>query len=100
MQALPNAFELYGVDFVVSHEPSNTDKKFHVKLLEINAEPAIELTGPRLTWVLENLFKTIAEVCIEPFFTQKAEETEPWNVGETKYNFIKCLDENVRGMSL
>lgn len=100
-QALPNAFELYGVDFVVSHEPSNANKKFHVKILEINAEPAIELTGPRLTWVLKSLFKTIAQVCVEPFFTPTptAEEPISWKIGETKHNFIKCLDENVRGMS-
>jgi len=41
-QPLPNAFELYGADFLVSHEPTG----FQVKLLEMNSEPAIELTGP------------------------------------------------------
>ncbi|KAH9486775.1 putative tubulin--tyrosine ligase PBY1 [Psilocybe cubensis] len=97
-QALPNAFELYGVDFVVSHEPSNPDKKLHVKLLEINAEPAIELTGPRLTWFLEDLFKRIGQVCVEPFIVHKEEGAKSWHVGETKYNFIKCLDENIRAM--
>ncbi|KAG6911843.1 hypothetical protein DXG01_000090 [Tephrocybe rancida] len=55
-QPLPNAFELYGIDFLVAHSLTLGEPKLQVKLLEINAEPAIELTGPRLTWILEDLF--------------------------------------------
>lgn len=98
LQALPNAFELFGVDFLVSHDPTDNDKKISVKLLEINAEPAIELTGPRLTWILEDLFKSIADVCVQPFFSENKTEDGNWNVGETRHNFIKCLDETVRGV--
>ncbi|KAJ8515266.1 hypothetical protein ONZ45_g7299 [Pleurotus djamor] len=58
-QPLPNAFELYGIDFLVEHMPGSP--RFQTKLLEINAEPAIELTGPRLHWILEGLFNGIAE---------------------------------------
>ncbi|KAF8973718.1 tubulin-tyrosine ligase family-domain-containing protein [Flammula alnicola] len=96
-QALPNAFELYGVDFVVSHIPSNVANPFHVKILEINAEPAIELTGPRLTWILEDLFISMAKVCVEPFFADKKDVGASWNIGEVQHNFIKCMDESVRG---
>ena len=67
---LPNAFELFGVDFLVVHNESreNNGSKFQVKLLEINAEPAIEMTGPRLKWILEDLFDLIGENCVKPFF--------------------------------
>jgi hypothetical protein len=93
-QPLPNAFELFGVDFLVSHIPSTG---LQVKLLEVNAEPAIELTGPRLVWILEDLFVSIAKVCVEPFFTDKVDlGIENWEIGEERHNLIKCMDENVR----
>ena len=79
IQPLPNAFELFGVDFVVTDENS----KLQPYLLEFNSEPAIELTGPRLTWVLEDLFRNIARVVVEPL---KGDEY-----------FRKCLDIEVRG---
>ncbi|VDB86489.1 unnamed protein product [Peniophora sp. CBMAI 1063] len=96
-QPAPNAFELYGIDFLVSDEtPSGASTPyFQVKLLEINAEPAIELTGPRLTWILEDLFKSIAEVAVLPFL--EPGKTEDWAVGETKHHLRKCLDTEVRG---
>lgn len=66
-----------------------------VHLLEINAEPAIELTGPRLTWILEDLFIAIGKVCVEPFFSN--ERHEGWSVGDNRHHLIKCLEEEVRG---
>lgn len=100
MKAIPNAFELFGVDFLVSHSPSNTSCPFQTKILEINSEPAIELTGPRLTWILEDLFDSIAETCITPFFAKenKPITEEPWTVGEVRHHLVKCLDEQVRGV--
>jgi tubulin---tyrosine ligase len=41
--------------------------RFRVSLLEFNAEPAIEMTSPRLRWILEELFQHIAEVAVKPF---------------------------------
>ncbi|KAI0068459.1 tubulin-tyrosine ligase [Artomyces pyxidatus] len=96
---LPNAFELYGIDFLVAHAASpgiGSPFKFQLKLLEINAEPAIELTGPRLTWILEDLFNSIAKVCVSPFFHEDLQE-EGWAVGETRHHLRNCLDVNVRG---
>jgi len=90
-QPAANAFELYGVDFLVEH----TSLQFQAKLLEINAEPAIELTGPRLTWILEDLFKAIARVCVEPFVRDIP--VEDWPVGDTKHHLKKCLQTKVRG---
>ncbi|KAJ7102237.1 tubulin-tyrosine ligase [Mycena belliarum] len=94
-QPLPNAFELFGIDFLVTDSPISLPR-FQVKLLEINAEPAIELTGPRLSWILQDLFTAIAKVCVEPFFNPNTVEAE-WSVGENRHGLIKCLDEEVRG---
>lgn len=77
-QPLPNAFELFGVDFLVCHEAPTKPEgpRFSLKLLEINAEPAIEMTGPRLRWILEDLFTAACEACVAPFFTAFAERLE------------------------
>lgn len=73
------------------------DNPFCVKILEINSEPAIELTGPRLNWILKDLFAATAEVCIVPFFVKARDQVMgTWNVGETRHNLIKCMDETVR----
>ncbi|KAI0662721.1 tubulin-tyrosine ligase [Cubamyces menziesii] len=101
-QPLPNAFELFGIDFVVTHDPSpDAPRKFQVNLLEVNSEPAIELTGPRLTWILEDLFKAIAKTCVAPFFSAEGspiqQDVDGWKVGEVKENMRKCLDMQVRG---
>jgi len=85
-QPLPNAFELFGVDFVVACENS----KLQPYLLEINSEPAIELTGPRLTWILEDLFERIARVVVGPYLeTAKPLERDEY--------LVKCLEVEVRG---
>ncbi|KAJ3750194.1 tubulin-tyrosine ligase [Lentinula detonsa] len=110
-QAIPNAFELFGIDFLVAEDLNHIEggSRFQVKLLEINAEPAIELTGPRLAWILEDLFVDIGKVCIEPFFATQlssiqaganSSDESPWPVGETRRNLVKCLEVEVRRRSL
>jgi len=94
LQPVANAFELYGVDFLVEHTFSSR-LQFQVRLLEINAEPAIELTGSRLTWILEDLFEAMAHVCVDPFVRDSA--VEAWPVGDTKHYLKKCLQTKVRG---
>ncbi|KDQ08461.1 hypothetical protein BOTBODRAFT_118627 [Botryobasidium botryosum FD-172 SS1] len=108
-QALPNAFELFGTDFLVAHNPPNSSKKFQVHLLELNAEPAIELTGARLGWILQELFTSIARVCVKGFFEPAPpddgqgssgggnRELEGWEVGEERFGLRKCLEVQVRG---
>jgi len=93
-QPLANVFELYGVDFLIEHITS-PQPSFQIKLLEMNAEPAVELTGPRLTWVLEDLFNAIARVCVDPFVRNVP--AEAWPVGETRHHLRKCLETKVRG---
>lgn len=70
-----------------------------MQLLEINSEPAIELTGPRLTWILRDLFCSIAKCCVEPFFSSEGEDNGrgAWFVGDERHNMKKCLDTKVRG---
>lgn len=65
-------------------------------LLEMNSEPAIELTGPRLTWILEDLFVSIARVAVEPRL-YRAESLEGGKASENDTRLFKCLDVEVRG---
>lgn len=117
-QPLPNAFELYGIDFLVTHIPADPAAgaaddvppaiPFTVQLLEINSEPAIELTGPRLTWILEDLFVAIAKLIVQPFIQRKSNnesaelseaeimDGDMWMGGE-RFGLRKCLDMEVRG---
>ncbi|TDL28420.1 hypothetical protein BD410DRAFT_737718 [Rickenella mellea] len=98
-QLLPNAFELYGVDFLITHcqlsgtDVNNARRRFQVNLLEVNAEPAIELTGPRLHWILEEIFAGIRKTCIQPFFDRTAVQDEKGDAVKLR----KCLELQVRG---
>lgn len=72
------------------------DSRFQPYLLEINSEPAIELTGPRLTWILEDLFASVARVVVKPHLNA-AEPLKGSSALETDQHFVKCLDVEVRG---
>ncbi|KAI0732299.1 tubulin-tyrosine ligase [Fomitopsis betulina] len=96
-QPLPNAFELFGIDFLITHaDTPSPGHRYQAYLLEVNSEPAIELTGPRLTWILEDLFTEIGKTCVAPFYGDPISK-EQWAVGETKGAFRKCLAVEVRG---
>ncbi|KAI7859272.1 tubulin-tyrosine ligase family-domain-containing protein [Circinella umbellata] len=60
-QAIPNAFELFGVDFLV-----DADNK--VYFLETNAFPDFKQTGSKLQHIIQELFDATVETAIEPFF--------------------------------
>ena len=70
--------------------------KLQPYLLEINSEPAIELTGPRLMWILEDLFESIARVVVEPHLNT-GEPLERGEALEKDRHLVKCLDIEVRG---
>lgn len=74
---------------------------FQVQLLEINSEPAIELTGSRLTWILEDLYIAIGKVCVAPFFSMEIHPDQgghsDWDVGEMRHGLRKCLHVETRG---
>ncbi|GAA6036636.1 hypothetical protein JCM8097_001264 [Rhodosporidiobolus ruineniae] len=60
-QALPNAFEIFGVDFLVSDD-------LQVSLLEINACPDFGQTGAALQSIIDHLFSCTLETAVKPFF--------------------------------
>ncbi|KAG8928870.1 hypothetical protein FRC02_006365 [Tulasnella sp. 418] len=109
-QPLPNAFEIFGADLLITHNlESRGSSQFTVNILELNAEPAIEMTGARLKWILEDLFKSTAKVCVQPFVDRLCSEssggrvnkdsgdkTGSWPAGETRFKLRKCLDVEVR----
>ena len=72
------------------------DSKLQPYLLEVNSEPAIELTGRRLTWILEDLFTSVARVAVKPHLDQ-VEQVEGCETSESEQHLFKCLEVEVRG---
>lgn len=66
-----------------------------MKILELNAEPAIELTGARLGWILDEFFVGVSKTCVAPFFKDTSSVKE-WGEGELRNGLIKCMDLEVR----
>ncbi|EXJ57598.1 hypothetical protein A1O7_07946 [Cladophialophora yegresii CBS 114405] len=61
-QTLPNAFEIFGVDFLV-------DSDYNAWLLELNAYPDFKQTGRHLQdAVVGGLFKEVTKNAVAPFF--------------------------------
>ncbi|GAA5972336.1 hypothetical protein JCM11641_002414 [Rhodosporidiobolus odoratus] len=63
-QALPNAFEIFGVDFLVSDD-------LQVSLLETNACPDFGQTGAALQSIIDHLFSCTLSVAVKPFFQRQ-----------------------------
>lgn len=64
-QTLPNAFEIFGLDFMVGLE---ADGQLQTYLLEVNAFPDFRQTGDDLKGMIEGLFEGVVDVAIAPFF--------------------------------
>ena len=60
-QPLPNAFELFGLDYLV-------DASGTAFLLEVNAFPDFKQTGAELQGLVAGLFEEVVDVAIKPFF--------------------------------
>ncbi|UKZ53924.1 hypothetical protein TrVGV298_007726 [Trichoderma virens] len=60
-QTLPNAFEVFGLDFLV-------DDKGEAWLLEINAFPDFKQTGGDLREIVEGFWRGVVKVAVGPFF--------------------------------
>ncbi|GAA5865512.1 hypothetical protein JCM8547_001272 [Rhodosporidiobolus lusitaniae] len=63
-QALPNAFEIFGLDFLVSDS-------LQVSLLEVNACPDFGQTGAALQSIIDHLFSCTIETAVKPFFARQ-----------------------------
>lgn len=64
-QPLPNAFEIFGLDFMVGIED---DGSLNTYLLEVNAFPDFRQTGDELSGMIEGLFEGVVDEAIVPFF--------------------------------
>jgi len=77
-QTLPNAFEIFGLDFMVG-----ADMK--VYLLEVNSYPDFKQTGDELSELIEGLFEGVVEVAVKPF-------VDPPAAGDGVDDLVKVLD--------
>jgi tubulin--tyrosine ligase len=64
-QPLPNAFEIFGLDFMVSVEPEG---ELRCWLLEVNAFPDFRQTGDELKGMVEGLFEGVVDIGVGKFF--------------------------------
>lgn len=64
-QPLPNAFEIFGLDFMVSVE---SDGELRTWLLEVNAFPDFRQTGDELKGLVGGLFEGVVDIGIKSFF--------------------------------
>lgn len=64
-QPLPNAFEVFGLDFMVSVED---DGELRTWLLEVNAFPDFRQTGDELSGLVEGLFEGVVEKAVKERF--------------------------------
>jgi tubulin--tyrosine ligase len=69
-QSLPNAFEIFGLDFMVGIEGDGT---LNTYLLEVNAFPDFRQTGDELSGMIEGLFEGVVEKAVAPFFGMETE---------------------------
>lgn len=82
-QPLANAFETYGIDFLV-------DSSMNVKILEVNAYPDFKQTGEDLKGLIDELFDEVTKNCIVPLFQGDKTCSEG-------SNFVKVLDHQSNG---
>jgi tubulin--tyrosine ligase len=71
-QPLPNAFEVFGLDFMVGIE---ADGGLNTYLLEVNAFPDFRQTGGELSGMIEELFEGVVDEAIRPFFGKGEEKS-------------------------
>ncbi|TGZ80083.1 sure-like protein [Ascodesmis nigricans] len=74
-QAIPNAFEVFGIDFVVKEDAT-------VWLLEVNAYPDFGQTGDELRGVVEGVMGGIVREVVKPFFVGVKETGDAIQEGE------------------
>jgi tubulin--tyrosine ligase len=70
-QPLPNAFEIFGLDFMVGVEPDGT---LNTYLLEVNAFPDFRQTGDEFSGMVEGLFGGVVDRAVGGFFGVDAED--------------------------
>lgn len=84
-QTLPNAFEIFGVDFLV-------DADMNVFLLEVNSYPDFKQTGEELSQVIDGLFEEVVGEAVKPFFNENPNEKGWEKTGVTNNENGKGVD--------
>jgi hypothetical protein len=92
-QPWPNAWEIFGVDLMVTVDPSNASDSLRVWLLEVNAQPDFAKSGPQLQQKIDTLFARSLQICTlgqddEPGTNAALE----WQPGESRNGMTLCLD--------
>ncbi|WVR07943.1 hypothetical protein IAU60_004986 [Kwoniella sp. DSM 27419] len=112
LQFMPNAFEIFGVDLILSFPESYQSSPLPVPtvtLLEFNASPDFHQSGDRLRSELLEMFKGVVKISVAPFFgirDEGASDTEEvataaaraeWSTGEEKWGWRLVGKGEVRG---
>ncbi|MCJ1385086.1 hypothetical protein MMC17_008204 [Xylographa soralifera] len=87
-QPLPNAFEVFGVDWMV-------DEKGEVWLLEVNAFPDFRQTGEELRDVVKGLWEGVVGIAVGDFFgvsERDGQHREQGRNRDERWGFRKVLD--------
>ncbi|PWN90608.1 TTL-domain-containing protein [Acaromyces ingoldii] len=84
LQTWPHAWELFGVDLIVSNAEAGASPS--VLLLEINAQPDFAQSGPELQGKIDQLFTRTLQI------TVLDQGTEAWSVGESRDRMTLSLD--------
>ncbi|WFD21863.1 putative tubulin--tyrosine ligase pby1 [Malassezia equina] len=89
-QMWPNSFEIFGVDLLVGcdnegdiHDPSS----LRTWLLEINAQPDFQQSGPELTGIVEHVFKRAIELGVL--------RESAWTIGDSVRRCTCCFAEDL-----
>lgn len=83
-QPLPQAFEIYGLDFLV-------DDKACPWLLEVNAFPDFAQTGAELQGLIQGLFESAVDVAVKPFMDTDASSSSTQQSYQSD-KVVKVLD--------
>ncbi|ORX37578.1 tubulin-tyrosine ligase family-domain-containing protein [Kockovaella imperatae] len=90
LQFMPNAFEIFGVDLLLSFPPSwkttQPDDRLptpSITLLEFNASPDFHQSGMNLRPRLLELFKGVVEIAIKPFFGENGQRSSDDSITAT-----------------
>ncbi|OCF40672.1 cytoplasmic protein [Kwoniella heveanensis CBS 569] len=125
LQFMPNAFEIFGVDLILSFPESASSHSSPlprlpiptVTLLEFNASPDFHQSGDRLRPDLLEMFKGVIRISVAPFFGLSVtddeddhedasherrkdigvREGEKWEVGEEKWGWRLIGQGEIRG---
>ncbi|GHJ86777.1 hypothetical protein NliqN6_3179 [Naganishia liquefaciens] len=106
LQLMPNSFEIFGVDLLLSFEPCDAETTPIITLLEFNASPDFTQSGDRLRSELADAFQGVIKLVIAPFFEIKrfadqddneAEQPVALRVGEEKFGWRKIGEQETRG---